>query len=65
MAAARGVQLPKELVAAAAAGGLYSSVLERYIQLQARTSLPACRSCCKLRRLCPVPWQAQARVQQG
>ena len=62
MAAARGVQLPKELVAAAAAGGLYSSVLERYIQLQARSPLQACCSSCNLRRLCPLLWLPQTIV---
>ena len=51
MAAARGVQLPKELAAAAAAGGLYRSVLGRYIQLQARQCRPS-RSPCELQPFC-------------
>jgi len=46
LAAARGIQLPKDLFAAASAGGLYRSVLERYAQLQARPA-HAC-SCARL-----------------
>ncbi|KAK9819258.1 hypothetical protein WJX81_005466 [Elliptochloris bilobata] len=39
LAAARGVQLPDKFFAAAAAGGLYKSVLERYIRLQGSSGL--------------------------
>lgn len=46
LAAARGIQLPKDLFAAASAGGLHRSVLERYAQLQARPAR-AC-SCARL-----------------
>ncbi len=37
LAAARGIQLPNDFFTAAAAGGLYKSVLERYANLQVLT----------------------------